>query len=368
MWAARFRHVLLAATLGTAAAVANLALPSNAAAVATVPTYVMALANSGGQLCTIPDVDIVKGVIRAKLSEKALVMVDKAASPDPLGDVESSLVSGFMQPVIVASVCKNGNVNLVTINGYTVSMVAAKAGASPAFDVKTGGPIAGPLDAIRAADWSALFGGAAAYANVPFLPIFGDNADVVNGHLERALPLTEVKTSDTLMNLCTASAEKMLVVGQGSLATANLDPFRAVVAASALSFSQPQPWSTVYKVGGAAFSLVGVPNSANITADVYYCNDGPLMQIGGFQHHITGHATRLSVGTNAGVQRFVLNTAIDDLQSQLDCIVLRHRNSRDNTKQLDRLASGAWCDTYVKRMPRDEDVTNAGPATPQYTP
>jgi hypothetical protein len=315
----------IVAALVAAVIVATSARPSVASPNVPVPTYVMPIASLGGQPCTMPDIDAVKRVIQAKLAERGFG-IDDRSSPDPLGDVESRLAAGSAQPSIVATACKNGNVNVVAVNGYTVS-AAAPGSSGTTFGVKTGGAITGSLDALRAADWSALFS-VSAFPNVAYLPIFGDNADIINGRLERELSITEAKTLDSKANLCRGSASKMLVDGQGSLATANLDPLRAVLTASALSFSQPQPWGTIYKVGGAGVSLVGIPNTADIAVDVYYCDTAKLMQVGGNGHHIVGHARRLSVGTGAGTQRRVLDEALADLQNQVDCIIARNLNER----------------------------------------
>jgi hypothetical protein len=365
-WAAGVRPPVLAAAV-TAAAVAIYVVPSTAAQNTTVPTYVMPVASSGGQPCTSPDLDAVKRVIQSKLNEKVFGTMDDRSSPDPLGDVESRLAPGSAQPAIVATACKNGNVNVVTVYGYTVS-AAAVAGAATAYNVKAGGTLTGSLDALRAADWSALFA-VSAFPNVAYLPIFGDNADIINGHLERELPVTEVKTLDSKANLCKGSASKLLVDGQGSLATANLDPLRAVLTASALSFSQPQPWGTIYKVGGAGVSLVGIPNTADIAVDVYYCDAAKLMQVGGNGHHIVGHARRLSVGTGAGTQRRVLDNALADLQNQLDCIIERNLAERGlSSDPYDDVAASPWCAGYYAQVRRgDADVTNRGPAKPQNT-
>ncbi len=249
------------------------------------------------------------------------------------------------------------------MNGYTISAAGVRSPA-PSFNVKTGGTITGSLDALRAADWSALFA-VSTFPNVAYLPILGDNADVINAHLERELPVTEVKTLDSKANLCDGSASKMLVDGQGSLATANLDPIRTVLTASSLSFSQPQPWGTIYKVGGAAISLVGIPNSADIAVDVYYCDSGKLWQVGGNGHHVVGHSRRLGVGTGASVQRRVLDFAIEDLQNQLDCIIGRRL---EKPGSYDDVAKSSWCAAYDAQIHRgDADVTKRGPAKPQNT-
>ncbi|HEV2740095.1 MAG TPA: hypothetical protein VGU66_16060 [Candidatus Elarobacter sp.] len=357
---------IFAAAVAVVTAV-TLSRPSVAAPNPTVPTYVMPIASSGGQPCTTPDIDAVKRVIQAKLAERAL-LIDDRLSPDPLGDVESRLAPGSAQPTIVATACKNGNVNLVTVNGYTVSAATASLSSGTSFGVKIGGSITGSLETLRAADWSALFA-VTAFPNVAYLPIFGDNADIINGRLERELAITEVKTIDSKANLCKGSASKMLVDGQGSLAAANLDPLRAVLTASALSFSQPQPWGTIYKVGGAGVSLVGIPNTADIAVDVYYCDAAKLMQVGGNGHHIVGHARRLSVGTGAGTQRRVLDEALSDLQNQVDCIIERNLNERGlSNDPYDDVAASQWCIAYYAQVRRaDADVTNRGPAKPQNT-
>ncbi len=69
VYSATVRTLALAAALAAAVVICG-AVPSAAAPSPVVPTYVMPIASSGGQPCTMPDIDAVKRVIQAKLTEK----------------------------------------------------------------------------------------------------------------------------------------------------------------------------------------------------------------------------------------------------------------------------------------------------------
>lgn len=275
-----------------------------------------------------------------------------AAPPDAVVDAEMHKYNN----VLVADLCANGEVVTASIASYAISYTA---GQPPS--VVAGTPISGTFDALEGANWGPLFYGT---AHVGFLPVLGDNSDIINGNLQRNLPyLQTITTIDSLDNLCSQTQDKIVVSGQGSLATQNLDTFRTLVVGGAFSFSQPAPWGWIWKIFGGGVGLVGIPNTQVIPAQIVDCHDashivafGPKIAFADpkdAQYLIVGHASQSAVGTNNKVQRRVLDNAIADLQNQIDCIVQRTKSANFGTKyDADPVASSTWCDDYYKNLPK----------------
>lgn len=172
----------------------------------------------------------------------------------------------------------------------------------------------------------------------------------------------------------------LLIAGQGSLATQNLDGFRTLVTtASLFAFTQPQPWGSVWKLGGAAFALTAIPNTQGIPVQIFDCSHPKqIVAIGTMIAFadprkpipvIVGHARQLAFSTDNRVQRKVLDLAVADLQNQIDCIIRRYRlkNAAETIPADDAVANSGWCTSYYQGLPPPFPVTTT-PITPMLYP
>jgi hypothetical protein len=295
---------------------------------------------------------------------------------DPLGQVGDEVkTDGQSRKVVIAYLCNSGDVHTATINGYVVHKQPLLSGKGVTVAYDSGKAVQGTFDALRSADLSNLFN-SAKYDGVGFLPVTGDNADTINAQLERNLPfLTPITDVKPIGKLCSATGLHLLIAGQGSLATQNLDGFRTLVtSASLFTFSQPEPWGALWKLGGAGFAIAAIPNTQGIPVQVFDCSDPfSLMAYGSLQvfadrYHpipvIVGHSSQLAWGTNNRVQRRVLDLAISDLQNQLDCIVRNVMLAKGTPiPKDDANANSAWCARYYLTLPKDNKITST-PQTP----
>jgi hypothetical protein len=269
-----------------------------------------------------------------------------AVPVDPVGSVLQNTAPGETRNLIVATVCPNGDLTSLSITGYAVQKAPDGSGVD---QISNGNAISGSLDAVQAADWSTIFV-APQFPGVGYLPLFGDNADTINTYLEHTLPfrLTPVTDTKTPSSTCQETGYALLVLGQGSLATQPLDLFRATLSAAAFSITSPNPWGIIEKFALAGVPLVAVPTRQEIGVDIFDCYDGNLYRLVHRRTdpatqaedtkaegrdaplHITGHSNRLGFGTSdPGAQRRAMNDAINDLQWQVNCIVMRRL--ADNT-------------------------------------
>lgn len=335
---------------------AALGVPGPAAAQTTaVTTYVLRLAAQNGAPCAAPDerdVAAVAGVVRAKVPGAMLAGVTVA---DPLGDAVAAVRGSGAPPrlrIVIASLCKNGDVNVATIRGYDLAHAA-----NERVTVTTGTPVSGALDELRAASWATLFANPSSppAESVPYEPAVGDLASTVNARLERTLPLNEVDQPSPPLTLCRSGAYHLLVMGLASAATTNQDPVRAALGAlAASSFSQPGPWGSVYKITGALVPVVGVPTSAEAGVEMFFCDDAGLHQFGGRGHHVVGHAATLTIGTSSAVRRRIVTRAVDDLRNQVGCVLMRYLRETnavgDVVLAADPIASPPWCKDYYAAL------------------
>ena len=282
---------------------------------------------------------------------------------------------GHSRNVIVAYICSADQVHTAVINGYVVHKQAAVGNKPATVAYDSGKTSQGTFDVLRAADLSNLFN-TAKYDGIGFLPVTGDNADTINAQLERNLPfLTPITDIKPIGKLCAATGLHMIIAGEGSLATQNLDGFRTLATtASLFTFSQPEPWGAIWKLGGAAFSIAAIPNTQGIPVQVFDCSDpSTLMAYGSLQvfadkSHplpvIVGHSSQLAWGTNNRVQRRVLDLAISDLQNQLDCIVRNVMAAKGTPiPKDDANANSSWCGSYYLSLPKKNKITST-PQTP----
>jgi hypothetical protein len=324
----------------------------------TQPTssYIYIPARQNGQPCdpaTSADVAQVHEIVKQQLREIAPVSEilpdgTSAAPSDPLslaiaelrqranagGKPQRGFASLYKHNVVVTTLCKNGQIDHITSTGYALIMtVDYKTDPSDPLipSVLSGNTVSGSLAAVQANDWSNIFGDTKP-KNVPYLPVYGDNSDVINGRLEQRLPLVVPKDITNVLDLCAASTYHLVVAGQGSLAYQALDPYRSVLAVGTTAFTQPAPWATTYKALGAAFALIGIPTSQEIKADIFFCDPSGLYSFGSTDQtkgafDITGHNKRLAAVAGSGTRNAVLAYALSDLENQLDCII--HRWSLD---------------------------------------
>lgn len=279
----------------------------------------------------------------------------KGPSAPPLDAIVDAEMQHYTN-VLVADLCANGDIVTANIAGYTITYVA---GQPP--QVIAGTAITGSFDSLEGANWGPLF---FATAHDGFLPVLGDNSDIINGNLQRNLPYLQTITAiDSLDNLCSQTQDKLLVAGQGSLSAQNLDGFRTLVVGGSFTFSQPAPWGWLWKVFGGAIGLAAIPNTQMIPAQIIDCHDpaniiafGPKIAFADpndAQYLIVGHASTLAIGTSNTVQRRVLDNAIADLQNQIDCIVQRTKAANfATTYDSDAVAKSSWCDAYYKNVPK----------------
>jgi hypothetical protein len=332
--------------------------PGATAAPKTTPTssYIYVPARQNGQPCdaaTPADFMLVQEIVKQQLREIAPVSetLPDATSPapaDPLslavaelrgraktgGKPQRGFASLYKHNVVVTTLCKNGQIDNVSSTGYALILtVDYKREPNEVLipTVLSGSTVSGSLAAVQANDWSNVFGDTKP-KNVPYLPVFGDNADVINGQLEQRLPLVVPKDVTNIVDLCFSSTYHLVVAGQGSLAYQALDPYRSVLAVGTTAFTQPAPWSSVYKALGAAFALIGIPTSQEIKADIFVCDPSGLYSLGSTDQSkgafdVTGHNRRLAAVAASGTRNAVLAYALNDLQNQLDCII--HRWSLD---------------------------------------
>lgn len=273
--------------------------------------------------------------------------------PDPISAVRKAANRGDTAYTVIANLCRSGAQLNATITGYVIQ----KGQSDPTSDqVSSGTPLTGSLDVLEGANWSPLFV-APSYNGVGYLPILGDNADVINAQVERAMPFQMTVISDVkpVNALCTQTGYSMIIAGQGSLATQLLDPFRLAVTGAQFSISTPNWWQIPERLGLATLTQVALPNKQEIVADVFDCYDGGLWRLvkkisdtaGGEDirseraeptNHIVGHRAQFSFGSDPGVQRHVLDDSISNLELQLNCIVY-HRLTDLNTLRQRQLNS-----------------------------
>jgi hypothetical protein len=352
------------AVLGLLVASAPSAARADDLAKIPVASYVLVTSVSNGQQCSTPgarDLLAVRDLIRTKLGNAYSVQDYLTPPPDILADAAGRLTKnrapGF---VVISTLCKTGDVGSISVAAY-----ALKRTPDGSVSIESGNSFSGSLDALEASDWSNPFGQHALISNVAFLPITNDTVGVVNSRLLRNLPLTVIATPapvpgptlspgsvgppTTALAACQASGLNMLVAGRTVSATQNLDVTRAIVAGASLGFSQPKGWAALYKIIGSGLSLIGIPNVAQASADVFVCTKDDLYQIGGLDHHITGYARSPAIGVNSLVQQNVLDTATLDLANQLDCII----QNQTKGKTPDTIAASDWClHVYLPKLPK----------------
>ena len=349
-----------------------------------VPTYILRGSPDSAQRCGPVTPQITRLLIRVmtlNLSSKKthVTLLRQPMSIDPIGDLAASIVNPKQPPInaIVANVCPRQDVIQATVNGYTIAWDddLEHAGVSGGTTVK------GTFDALEAADWSGIFP-AGKYPGTGYLPVLGDNADIINANVLRNLRnLTVINEAKPLLKLCRATENKLLIAGQNSLATQQLDPFRTTLQAASLTlFTEPQPYQSFYKVGLATLMLGLIPNAEVIPVQIFDCKDPNNVTAFGEsttfadpskpQRMIVGWSKKAAYGTNVKIQRKTLDLAIADLQNQLDCIISRRLNERDKVplpdKDTDPVPLGPWCEAYYKNLPRGK-VQLGTPATPRIT-
>ncbi|HZX67608.1 MAG TPA: hypothetical protein VFE70_01935, partial [Candidatus Elarobacter sp.] len=220
---------LIVATCSAAPAFAQSAATTPKPAAAPTSSYVYAVAVQNGQTCNAPnaaDISIVQSVVNSQLRTISPVsdMLPRDASAAPADPLTAAIAElrtraksqgnatqkGFpllyKHNVVVTTLCRNGELDQITSTGYVlIASVDEKIDLSdPAKLVPTvqaGNTITGSLAAVQGADWSNIYGDTKP-KNVPFLPVFGDNADVVNGQLEQRLPLVAPKDPTNIVDLC----------------------------------------------------------------------------------------------------------------------------------------------------------------------
>lgn len=282
--------------------------------------------------------------------------------------------------VIIAAICRTLDVDTISMSGY-----AFQQGVKP-----TSGALGGTFDAMETSDWSGIFGTTPLFSTVAYLPVVNDTSNVVNPRLLHNLPLTQIATPapapvappapgapappqppTTRLAECQASAYRMLIAGRTTTSSQRPDLTRLILAGSALKFSAPQPWGTIYTVLGASAGLLYIPNSAEAGVEVFVCppkqlllsNPGlfsvptgvdptkVLFEVGGLDHAIIGHKVTSAIGLDPYVQQGVLDTAVLDLANQLDCIItqelakMQMLNVLGSPPQADSIATSKWC-TY----------------------
>jgi len=339
--------------------------------------YVFSTSASGTEVCDrLQDVDrsAVVDLVRRQLRVVGYTTaVGATTGPDPLHAYPVRIPGqNPINHVLVATVCKTGDIDNISIAGYALS-TSNSVDATPA----TSGSVAGTFDSLESADWSNVFGTAALFPNVAFIPIVNDTTNVINPRLQRNLPLTVIATPapapiappppgapappqppTTRLGECRASAYKMLIIGRTTTSSTSTDVTRGIVAASALKlFTQPAPWSTVYSSVGVLFASLYDPTSSEASVDMFSCgpNDDHLEQIGGLNHHITGWKRTALVGVDPFGQQRTLDLAAVDLANQLDCIIYWRlgdmgilslndlAKARQSIYPKDDLATSPWC-------------------------
>lgn len=303
--------------------------------------------------------------------------------------------------VALATLCRTGDVTNIVITGYQLAT-----GKKPSSGSVTGTFDA--LETADPASWANLFGTnnpplPVFIPNVAFLPVGNDPNNVVNPRLLRNLPITAVATPPPLappapgspppptppptrLGMCQASTDRIYIAGRIVITSASNDISRAILAGGSLKWTQVE-WSAYYTSAGLIAGLLYNPNSAEVSVDVFVCppkavglktglhnhgttSDGTdeddmlrgfpyedaagkhpegrpdtLYQVGGLGHHITGHRTTPSIGTDPFAAGHALDSAVLDLENQLDCIIVMEQVKMGQPKNElgDDLTHSAWC-------------------------
>jgi hypothetical protein len=351
----------------------------------SVDYYVVATSASGGQPCLPPgkaDYLAVAKMVKVRLSPWYSPLWSKKAQPPDylayyLGQSQPSTVY-----VVIATFCRMLDVDTINIAGYVI-------GSNKTIST---GSLGGTFDALETSDWSGVFGtqtnspvvNLPTYPNVAFVPVANDTTGIVNARLVRNLPVTVMSTPaplptappapgsqpapaapSTRLAACQASAYRMLIVGRSADTSQSTDFTRVIVATTTLSFTGSAGWNFASQTAAGLAGVLFVPNSAQISADVFYCppnEPDKLYWLGGENHHITGWRSLHSFGLDPYSQRYALDLAISDLNNQLYCVVKQavHKmnlTSVDNTSiesdndlKSDKLANSYWCNAQFAKL------------------
>jgi hypothetical protein len=318
----------------------------------SIPIYLLSTSTFSNTACAQPtdsDIKAVHDMITNQAPDLGGVYRWPAPVPDPIADVKTTAkIIPAPANAVIAAVCRTGNVVNATITGY----VLRRDQTGKVTQIVSGKALSATIDALEGSDWSQLYV-SPTYSGVGYLPVSGDNADTVNNYLEHAVPfpitaITDVKTATAL---CVNTSTSMLIVGQGSLATQTLDPFRLIFGAVGFSLKSPTPWLPAEQFGLAALGLALVPAKQNIAVDIFDCYDGSIRRL--VDHpiykddgtlddkemglleptlHIIGHSRRYGWGTSdPAAARSVLDNAVSDLEWQVSCIVITRINSSETS-------------------------------------